>query len=397
MTDSPHLKCDLLIKGGRVIDPANGIDDFLDVAISGHVISAVARDIPESSAARVAHVPSWLVTPGLVDLHAHFFGYFGAVFPDETCLPTGVTTALDAGGSGHLTFDTFNREVIQRSAVRVFALLNIAGEGMVGDPEQDVEGMDVSAAAAKIEQRADIIVGLKVAHFRGPGWQPLDHAVEAARATGTFVMVDQTPIASRPMDQMMLEHMRPGDIVTHCYADSKPMVGASGQVKSYFREARERGIHFDVGHGAGSFSWKIASTAFDQGFPPDTISTDLHRSSILASNATMPETMSKMLECGMDLADVIRASTREPALKLGHPELGTLSQGAVADVTVLEMQEGQFGLTDNGTTGQRVRQASRRLIAQMTICGGTVKWDLSGVSKEDWSNTPAPYEVPEEE
>lgn len=390
MADSnQHLKCDLLIKGGRVIDPATATDEQLDVAISGRRIAAVAKDIPESAAARVAKVPGWLVVPGLIDLHAHFFGYFGAVLPDEHCFPAGTTTALDAGGSGHRSFDRFNETVIQRSRVRVFALLNIAGEGMVGQPEQNVEGMDPAAAAAKIAQRGDVIVGLKVAHFAGPSWEPLDRAVKAARDTGTFVMVDQTPRASRPMEDMLLKHLRPGDMATHCYADSKgPMVDAEGNVKDYFKKARDRGVLFDVGHGAGSFSWRIATAAMDQGFHPDTISTDMHRSSLLVCNANMPETMSKLVACGMPLAEAVRRSTVEPAKKLGHPELGTLRPGALADVAVLELQEGQFGLVDNGGSGNRVRQATQRLVAQMTIKAGDVVWDLNGVSREDWSNTP---------
>ncbi len=379
---------DLLLHGGTVYDPANGINgEALDVAVSGGVIAAVEADISRSLARRAADVRDMIVTPGLIDLHAHFFGYFGAIQPDPLCLSTCVTTAVDAGGSGHLTFDRFNETVIAPATTRVFAFLNIAGEGMVGQPEQDLEGMSAELAAQKIAQRPDLIVGIKVAHYAGPGWEALDRGVEAAKDTGTFVMVDQTPIASRPMDKMMLKHMEPGDVVTHCYAVSKPMTDPQDRVRDYFFKARDRGIVFDVGHGAGSFSWRIAQAAIDQNFPPDTISTDLHHSSYLTNQATMPETMSKMLVCGVPLADVVEMSTWRPAQKIGHPELGTLSVAGVADIAVLRHAEGEFGFTDNGSSGNRVRRAGQRLEPEITIKGGQVAWDRNGLTRDDWSHT----------
>ncbi|MBT5254066.1 MAG: amidohydrolase/deacetylase family metallohydrolase, partial [Chloroflexi bacterium] len=210
-------KYDLLLKGGRVIDPANNVDGLFDVAIVGRHIARVAKDISPQESRRTADVSGLVVTPGLIDLHAHFYGYAAAVLPDAHCLPEGTTTAVDVGGSGHLTFDDFDRTIISRSKTNVFALLNIAGEGMVGLPEQDMEGMSVDLTSAKIAQRPDRIVGVKVAHYQGPGWQPLDRGVQAAENTGVFVMVDQAPIKSRPNNEMLLEHLRPGDMTTHCY------------------------------------------------------------------------------------------------------------------------------------------------------------------------------------
>lgn len=379
---------DLLLTGGNIYDSANGIaGEARDVAIVGNVIGAVEPVIPTSSARRVVDVSGMVVTPGLVDLHCHFFGYFGAVQPDPLCLSTGVTTAVDAGGAGHLTFDEFNETVISKATTRIFALLNIAGEGMVGEPEQDLEGMSAELSSKKIAQRPDLIVGIKVAHYAGPGWDPLDRGVRAARETGTFVMVDQSPIASRPMGEMMLEHLEPGDIVTHCYAVSKPMTDPADRVRDYFFKARDRGILFDVGHGAGSFSWRIAQAAIDQGFPPDTISTDLHRSSYLVNQATMPETMSKMLVCGVPMADVVEMSTWRPAQKIGHPELGTLSVAGVADVAVFKLAEGEFGFTDNGSSSNRVRRAGQRLEPEITIKSGQVVWDRNGRTRDDWQHT----------
>ena len=385
--DTATHKYDLLLKGGRVIDPANNIDGLFDVAIVGRHIALVDKDISPALARRVADVSGLVVTPGLIDLHAHFYGYVAAVLPDAHCLPEGTTTAVDVGGAGHLTFDDFDKTVISRSKTNVFALINIVGEGMVGLPEQDLEGMDVELTSAKIAQRPDRIVGVKVAHYRGPGWQPLDRGVQAAENTGVYVMVDQAPIKSRPNNEMLLEHLRPGDMTTHCYGFDKPMIDSNDKVKPYFFEARERGVKFDVGHGAGSFSFRIAKAAIEQGFPPDTISTDMHTASILVNQGTMPETMTKLLALGMELPDIIARSTWVPAQTIGHPELGNLGQTAFADIAVLEIAEGDFGLTDNGS-GNRVYRTDRRIVCQMTIKDGQVVWDKNGRSRDDWSTTP---------
>jgi dihydroorotase len=386
-TDPTTRKYDLLLKDGRVIDPANNIDGQFDVATSGGHIALVDKDISPALARTVADVSGLVVTPGLVDLHAHFYGYDGAILPDAHCLPEGTTTAVDVGGSGHLTFDDFNEFVIAPAKTNVFALLNIAGEGMVGQPEQDLEGMNLELTAAKIAQRSDIIVGVKVAHYMGPGWEPLDRGVQAAEEAGGYVMVDQSPIHTRPMNEMMLEHMRPGDMVTHCYALSKPMTDIDDKVKPYFFEARERGIQFDVGHGAGSFSFRIAKAAIEQGFLPDTVSTDMHRSSILVNQATMPETMTKLLALGMELPDIVKRSTWDPAQAIGHPELGNLGQTVPADIAVLNVTEGEFGLVDNGT-GNRVFKTDKRIVCEITVKNGQVVWDKNGRTRDDWTSTP---------
>ncbi len=387
MSNAQLRKYDLLLKGGRLIDPAFDIDGQFDVATSGGHIALVDKDISPDMARTVADISGLVITPGLVDLHAHFYGYSAAILPDAHCLPEGTTTAVDAGGSGHLTFDDFNEQIIAPAITNVFALLNIAGEGMVGEPEQDLDGMDSELTALKIAQRPDLIVGVKVAHYMGPGWEPLDRGIQAAEENGVFVMVDQSPIHTRPMNDMILEHLRPGDMVTHCYALSKPMTDIHDKVKPHFIEARERGVQFDVGHGAGSFSFRIAKAAIEQGFLPDTISTDMHRASILANQATMPETMSKLLAIGMELPEIIRRSTWEPAQAIGHPELGNLGQTVPADIAVLNITEGEFGLVDNGTDN-RVYKSDKRIVCEMTIKNGQVVWDKNGRSRDDWSSTP---------
>ena len=387
MSNDQLRKYDLLLKGGRLIDPASDRDGQFDVATSGGHIALVDKDISPNLARTVADISGLVVTPGLVDLHAHFYGYSASILPDAHCLPEGTTTAVDAGGSGHLTFDDFNEQIIAPAITNVFALLNIAGEGMVGEPEQDLDGMDTELTALKIAQRPDLIVGVKVAHYMGPGWEPLDRGIQAAEENGVYLMVDQSPIHTRPMDEMMLEHLRPGDMVTHCYALSKPMTDIHDKVKPHFIQARERGVQFDVGHGAGSFSFRIAKAAIEQGFLPDTISTDMHRASILANQATMPETMSKLLALGMELPEIIRRSTWDPAQAIGHPELGNLGQTVPADIAVLNITEGEFGLVDNGTDN-RVYKSDKRIVCEMTIKNGQVVWDKNGRSRDDWSSTP---------
>jgi|TARA_B110000438_G_scaffold301166_1_gene355363 dihydroorotase len=379
---------DLLIKGGHVIDAANGIDEIMDVGIAGRVVAGVAKDIPASQGNRVIDATGKYVTPGLIDIHAHTTGFSGAMFPEEMCFPYGVTTMVDCGGSGWRTFDQFNDDVIKKSAVRVFALLNIVGQGMEGDVEQDIEDMDAELTAAKIRQRSDIIVGVKVAHFQGKGWESIDRGVEAARLSNSFCLVDQNAKPTRTFEDM-LKRLRPGDGTTHCFGYGKPMIGNDGKVKDHYIEARKRGIKFDVGHGNNSFSFSMAKPALDQGFPPDTISTDMHRMSLHTSRATMTEVMSKFLALGMPMAEVVARSTWEPAKWIDHTELGTLTPGALADVTILEFQDRPAGLSDSGPTGYRTMQTDGRLINQLTIKDGIVRFDFDGMAKDDWAETPA--------
>ena len=378
---------DLLIKGGHVIDAANDIDAQMDLAIAGRVVAAVEPEIPECHARRVVDASGMYVIPGLIDIHAHTTGFSGAMFPEEMCFPYGVTTMVDCGGSGWRTFDQFNNDVIKKSKVRVFALLNIVGQGMEGDVEQDINDMDAEATAAKIRQRSDIIVGVKVAHYQGRGWESIDRGVEAARLSDSFCLVDQNAKPTRPFDEM-LKRLRPGDGVTHCFGYGKPMIGNDGKVKPHYIEARARGVKFDVGHGNNSFSFSMAVPAIEQGFPPDTISTDMHRISLHTSRAAMPEVMSKFLAMGMPIAEVIARSTWEPAKWINHTELGTLTPGALADIAVLEFQDRPAGLSDSGPTGYRIMKAEGRLITQLTIKDGAVQFDYDGLAKDDWSDTP---------
>lgn len=371
----------LLLKGGHVIDPANGLNRPLDVAIADGRIAAVAPDIPPEQASKTVEVSGLYVVPGLIDLHMHAFGYKGWLFPDPHALPNGATTVVDAGGAGWKTFQRFRSEIIALSKVRVLAFLNIVGSGMVDEAEQDVNEMDPASTAATIRQHANILVGVKTAHYQPSDWEAIDRAVEAGRLSGTPIMVDSWPKPTCSYRDMLLEHLRPGDIHTHVYAQQFPLLDERGRIAEYVWEARRRGILFDVGHGAGSFWFRVAVPALAQGFWPDTLSTDLHRFSILRPNAHLLAVLSKFLNMGMPLEEVIARTTTAPAAAIGRPELGTLTVGREADVAVLQLEEGRFGFVDSGLARLR---GTRRLRCSLTLRAGEVVWDPEGLTTQDW-------------
>ncbi|MBI4552188.1 MAG: amidohydrolase/deacetylase family metallohydrolase [Candidatus Latescibacteria bacterium] len=385
MSASEHQSAeryDLLLKGGHVIDPANQIDRTMDVAVTGNRIAAVAPDIPASRAKKAVSVEGLIVTPGLIDIHTHVYGgYRGWMFPDEHALPNGVTTVVDTGGAGWKKFEEFKDTIIAQSTTRVLAFINIVGAGMLGAVEQDVSEMDPVPCAEMIAKYPDCVVGSKTAHFAGPGWEAVDGAVEAARLSGTITMIDFAPKPTRSYRELILEHMRPGDIHTHMYAQHIPLLNEQGKVNDYVREARAQGIIFDVGHGAGSLWFRIAVPALQQGFVPDSISTDLHKYSAFIPNATMPVTMSKFLNMGMSLQEVVLRSTVNPARVIRRPELGTLNVGAEADIAVFEVLRGDFGFVDSGHAKLRGNQ---RLQGVLTVRAGKIVWDLNGLSWPDW-------------
>src|SRR5690606_3465439 len=264
---------DILIKGGHVIDPRNEINQVMDVAISGDQIARVATNIPADQAETVIDASGLYVTPGLIDIHAHvFYGTednsylsngFSAVPPDGFTLRVGVTTVVDAGGAGWRSFPQFKSQVIDRSRTRVLSLLNIVGHGMKGGPvEQDLNDMDPKLTAMRVQLFRDYIVGIKTAHYRGPEWDPVDRAVQAGELADVPVMVDfGTFRPERPFQELVLKHLRPGDIYTHTYLNRVPMIDESGKVYAYLFEAQKRGIIFDVGHGSGSFWYRQAVPA----------------------------------------------------------------------------------------------------------------------------------------
>ena len=377
---------DLLLKGGHVIDSKNRVDGPMDVAIEGGKIARVAPEIPSFQAKKVVSVSGLYVTPGLIDIHTHVYGITEALFPDGYALPSGTTTVVDAGSVGWRDLEDLKSEVVDRSIARVLAFLNIAGGGMTGDKraEQDVGDMDPEVTAETIAKYPNLLVGVKSAHFggaEGTEWASADKAVEAGERSGTPVMIDFAPRPTRSYRDLILEHLRPGDIHTHMYAQHIPFLDENGAVNTYIREARDRGVIFDLGHGAGSFWYRIAIPAMRQGFGPDSISTDIHKDSILIPYATMTTTMSKLLNIGMPLDEVILRSTLTPAAEIGRPDLGTLSVGSDADVAVLDLAQGAFGFVDSGHAKMR---GDRRLQCMLTVRGGKIVWDLNGLSRPDW-------------
>ncbi len=382
---------DLLLKGGRVIDGKNKISAVMDVAIADGKIAAVAADIPASKAGKVVDVSGLYVTPGLIDMHVHVYAGTGqrgvyngdnSVYPDGFTFRAGVTTVADAGSSGWRNFPDFKDRVIDRAKTRVLAFLNIVGKGMSGAPEQDLNEMDAKAAGEQALRYKDTIVGIKTAHYAGPEWTPVERAVEAGTLANIPVMVDfGTFRPERPFQELVLKKLRPGDIYTHTYLSWVPMLDDQGRLLPYLLEARKRGIIFDVGHGGGSFLFRQAVPAMQQGFGPDSISTDLHIGSMNAGMKDMLNVMSKFLNMGMKLDEVIERSTWTPAREIKHEELGNLSIGSVADVAVLRVEEGNFGFVD--TYGARMK-GTRKLTCELTIRNGRVVYDLNGITREDW-------------
>jgi dihydroorotase len=390
----------LLIKGGHVIDPKNGRDGVMDVAIADGKIAEVAPAIDAAKARKVVDAKGLYVTPGLIDMHAHvFFGtepdaYLSnglvAVAPDSHSFRSGQTTLVDVGGAGWRNFAQFKANIIDTSKTRVLSFLNIVGVGMKGGPaEQNMSDMDAKLTAMRIKQHPGLIVGIKVAHFQGSEWDPVDRAVAAGKDADVPVMIDfggNTPPLS--LDALLNTHLRPGDILTHMYAHVRgrmPIVNAQGQVEPFVVAARKRGVIFDVGHGGGSFLWRQAVPATKQGFFPDVISTDLHTGSMNAGMKDILNTMSKLLNLGMPLTDVIRANTAKAASVIKREDLGHLGVGSEADVAVLAVRKGEFGFIDS--SGGRM-PGTQKLECELTLRAGQVVWDLNGRAAADWATMP---------
>ncbi len=396
-----YAQYDLLLTGGHVIDAKNQISAVRDVAIQNGRIAEVSSHIDPAKATKVVDVSGLYVTPGLVDIHVHVYASTGiksaysgdnSVYPDGFTFRSGVTTVADAGSSGWRNFPDFKEHIIDRSHTRVFAFLNIVGHGMGGGKiEQNLEDMDAKATAEQAEKYKGVVVGVKTAHYIGPEWTPVERAVEAGTAANIPVMVDFGDFRpERPFQELVTKKLRPGDIYTHTYLDAVPMLDDNGKVQSYLFEARKRGVIFDVGHGGGSFLFRQAVPAVQQGFVPDSISTDLHITSMNAGMKNMLNVMSKFLNIGMALDDVIGRSTWNPAREIKHEEVGHLSVGAPADIAVLRLQHGSFGFVD--VYGARMR-GSQKLVCELTVREGKVVYDLNGITREDWDKLGAKYKA----
>ena len=367
---------DLLLRGGTVVDPSQDLNRVCDVSILEGSISAVGHDLPVEGR-RVVDVTGRYVFPGLVDLHAHIcwgFTDIGLV-PDDVCPSTGVTAIVDAGSSSWPSLEAFRRNVAAPSRTRVFGFSNISSLGIptAGTPElASLRFVDVDRSVASVAENRDLMTGIKVRqgqHLVGDnGIEPTRLAVKAAEQIGVPVMVHvgNTPC---PLSGIM-DLLRPGDIITHAYhGHPHGILDDHRSIWEDVIEGRSRGILMDVGHGAGSFRFDVAKSAFEQGFFPDTISTDLYTVNVNGPVFDLPTTMSKMLNLGMPLEDIVRSTTAIPAAAFGRADLGTLHPGSAGDVAVFELEEGAFDFSDSHGDS---RTWSRRLTCEMTLLNGEV-------------------------
>ncbi|MFE3252287.1 amidohydrolase/deacetylase family metallohydrolase [Streptomyces sp. NPDC059209] len=382
---------DLLLRRGHVIDPKNNRDRVMDIAVKNGKIAAVGSKIDPSRAKRTVDVKGMYLTPGLIDMHTHLFrgpedAYSNGVLglpPDGFTFRSGVTTALDTGSAGWENFELFKKNIIDTSKTRVLSLLNIVGKGMAGgDKEQDLGNMDAAEAAKVAKKYPEIVRGIKTAHYDGPSWAPVERSVEAGEIAGIPAMIDfGSDSPERTIEELLTEKLRPGDIYSHVYSGLRHELGEDGKLNPALTAGRERGVLFDLGHGGGSFDWNVAMEGKKEGFWPDTISTDLHVTSMNAGMKDMSNVMSKFLTMDMPLKDVIEASTWKPAQALGRKDLGNLSVGSPADIAVFDLQKGKFGYADS--FGLRV-DGKEKLVTELTVRAGEVVWDLNGRTAEPW-------------
>lgn len=368
---------DLVISAGRVIDPSTGIDEHLDVGIAGDRIAALTASPFAERAKKVIDAKGCLVVPGLVDLHTHIFagGSYWGVDPAPVAWRTGVTTWVDAGSAGVYNLPTFEDAVARQRPLGVCAFLNISGIGLVGQTGELAvsEHLDPALCAATISGHRDLLVGVKcrIDHrsTAGTGLDALHCSTRAAREAGVPLMVHigQGPTALADI----LAALDSGDIVTHCTTgQSMSLVDEDGRVRASVWDARARGVLFDVGHGSGAFSFAVAEALLQEGFAPDTISSDLHQLSVVGPAFDLPTTMSKFLALGLPLADVVAAATWRPAKAIGREhDCGVIAQGRRADVAVLRLRHDEIRLYD---TYIQERLSSDWLECEATVVGGVV-------------------------
>ena len=351
------MSYDIVIRGGEVIDPSQGLCKMCDVAVTGDRIAAVEESIDTSGVHQVIDARGQLVVPGLIDLHVHVYPHAPlGLDPDPLCPAGGVTTLLDAGTAGSYNFDAFRRETIDRARTQIFSLVNLSCIGLIAanlGELMDRRYADPDGVLETIGRHSDVAVGVKIragAHIIGDGaqgWANLRDAIKAARDSGTWLMVH---IGESPFSiSELADALSPGDCITHCFkAGSTRVTDDDGKILDSIRAAAANGIRFDVGHGFGSFHWDIVQDALSDGFEPATISTDLHMKNIHGPVYDMPTTMSKFLMLGTPIERVIEMSTTTPAKVLNQEgELGTLKVGSVADIAVLEQRSGRFVFTDS--------------------------------------------------
>ena len=386
---------DLIIKNGRIIDVKNNIDQIGDIGIKDGIIKSVGSIIPENFGNLVVDAQNLIVTPGLIDIHSHNFhgtvpnrylsNSFSALPPDGFSFRSGITTIVDVGGAGWRNFEVFKNQVIDKSNTRVLSFINIVGNGMQGGAfEQDLSDMDANLTVEMINNYPDLIVGIKLAHFNGYNWKPVDEVTKAGRLSERPVMIDFG--GSKPemnLDSLLNYKLRKGDIYTHVYANVKgrTAIVKDNVLSEYVKSAQKKGILFDVGHGGGSFDFSQAIPAINQGLKPNTISTDLHTGSMNRGMKDLLNVMSKFLNMGLNINEVIAATTWDAAKAIKRNELGNLSIGSVADITILNLRKGDFGFID---TKNKKMKGTKKLECELTIKDGNIVYDLNGLASLKW-------------
>ena len=389
------MSYDLILRNGDIIDPGEGQRFIGDIAIADGKIAAITAGTLAGSGVQERDVAGHIVTPGLVDLHGHCYWGVGGVGldPDLVGARHGVTTWIDPGSSGAATFPGFKRFIIEQAQVRIIPLLNLSAKGLVHSLAvgelNDIRYIDSDLCAATLERHRGLIAGIKIRSGRSStgqmGMTPLWIGRELCDQFAIPLMVHISNVA--PTLQELFPMLRAGDIVTHCFHGKTGGVLMRGQVRDEAWEARERGVLFDIGHGNSSFSFPVTAAAIEQGFPPDSISTDLHQVSIRSTAKSFPHVMSKFLALGMDLETVVRRSTLTPAQAVGYDHLcGRLSVGAPADIAVFRLDTGRFTFVDPQGVE---REGTQQIENTLTIANG-VALDRS---RDPLSDKPFPMDT----
>lgn len=379
---------DIVIKNGHLYDAKNQINQPMDLAVSGGKVALVAKDIPASEGRRLVDASGLVISPGFIDPHTHVFvgekprtfaGGSSSVSPDEFSFRSGVTTVVDAGTSGWRNFEHFKAHVIDISQTRILAFLNIAGGGMSGNPHQeDIQDMDAKMTNMMVEKYPELVVGIKIGHYEGKSWTPFDRALEAANLARIPLLVE-CHLPEYTLEEQ-LTRMRPGDLLTHTYENIKdrmPIVDEGGVLRPMVKEAKSRGVRFDVSHGGAGFWFNQAIPAIKQGLKPDTFGTDLHRFSMNSGMKNFANVLSKFMAMGMTLEEVLERATWGTAKIIQREDLGHLSEGAVADLTLLNIRKGEFGFVDSA--GARIN-GNELIEPELTIRAGRIVYDLNGLS-----------------
>lgn len=390
---------DFLLRNGHVIDPAGRRNSRMDIAIAGDRVARIGTSLPAHQAKTVVDLSAYYVTPGLIDLHAYVNSQavlrdgdprtdWRNVNPDHNTLRHGVTTVVDGGSTGWRNFESFKTLVIDRARVRVLAFLNIVGTGMIeGNTRVDPADLGVDEAVDTARRHRGIVVGIRTPHLPGAAPEAVDRSLRAAESIGGVVLVEHHEGSGLDYRELVLERLRAGDLITHTFGPGTPVLDASGGPSATLRRARERGVLFDLGHGSKGFWFRQAVPAVRAGFLPDTLSTAMDKASLLLPRADMMTTISKFLNMGVPLEDLVERATVRPARALKRTDLGTLREGGPADLAVIQIRQGRFGFLDSAHARLR---GDRRAQAVLTMRDGRIVWDSEGLSRTDWSQA-GPY------